>query len=1399
MGKPAAKKGDKIVSATPGDIHIVMVPSPGGPIPTPLPHPCKSDLKMKLAKKVNVQGKPGAMKGSKSKHMPPHIPTPPGVSFQKPPKNEAEVFTASTNVNYEGRGAAMLGDTGLMCSDPTDTPVGVLVVPPGTVYVGGGMSGLEAARANAKIAALEAAAAKCHEWINTHMPPGADREEAHRRVCEATGHPVDVATGKVFTGVTISQLIGRIPIRLAIDYSTARAHEDGPFGHGWRHQLERHLLVTDEFVAHRNQHGHFAPFEPIGPGEEARNPSDGLTLSHHGHYLTVRDAEGLEDVFILPDGYQKGGMLPLAGVRDAFRNCVRLKYDDQRLASITDSAGREVLLTYTDANRVMQVLLKDDPQVAAQPVMTCRYDRSGDLIAVGDPLRHERRFAYDHHLLVQETDRNGFSFYFAYDEERRCVLTWGDGGNLYRRMSYDPERRHTHVIDSYGGQTLHRLSSIGTVEDTVDPLGREWSKTYDGQGLLLSDTDPAGNSWTFAYDDAGRLTERSDPLGDSCELTYDEEGRISLARYSQGAEIAVRYDPGTHQPLAKQIGDGGPEQRYVRNRHGDLEEVQQDGATILRFGHDARGLIEEIDAGRFHIVRRFDAAGRVVEAIDGGGGSSVFAYDERGSVATEQRTGQAPQRLGYDREANLARLEQGDRIIEYDYGILDVPTAVRGNGVRQDLSFDHDTENRLTRIVNGRGANHRFFYDLGGRLVRCQFPDNTVAHCHYDDADRAKMVIDRGGRALHLTYDDAGNCLREDYGGGEVVERVFENGTELDAHATASVRCETERNDAGAPIGESFTFEDGTRLSMIRDDEGFLTFSDDPLRATVVGGIDGQSLGATCNAWPGAMRYHSREGTIRVGYPSRLIETIRLDSAGRRREQVLTAPDRQTINRRRLLYDESGRLVGIDDELRGEQRFVFDTAGRLREVHGPGGECLQRYDYDASENLSRDGETWRFDVADRLVERPGHRYRYDALGNCVEHWDHRHGRTRYAYDARNQLIQVERPETPRTTYGYDARGRRVRKQVGDAETLFLWNGDLLVAERSSAGWRRTYLYHRNSHHLIGWVDRDDAETRCYFVHSDHLGRPQEVTDEKGRLVWAVEYDAFGAIRRHLAAEVECPIRSAGQYADAESGLYYNRSRYFDPATARYMGEDSAGLAGGANPYAYCPNPLADVDFYGEQFIRNEYYDPEAAQAQLEQMRDIYRNSEAAQWAYSRDFDPDNPEHVRRLERMLEKEIRMPIQDWTEDFYFYDQQGNRKLRKVGRSEKDRSDDPGVVQWEVQEGGPRVLITPNDPETNQPWTGERRRDNLMHETNAVKLVKTRQGGTEETGYHVNTGRSRDFQPQSGFSWVNDEGEETKLAQTHMMDIYSKNPGLVEDTYADAAVQEAFDEAPTQEIIR
>src|SRR5262245_10384954 len=100
MGKPAAKKLDKILSVTPGDVHIII--TPGGPVPTP--HPCTSIIKDKVATSVKVTGQPGAVKGSISKHTPPHIPQ--GGSFSKPPSNTGEIFiTSSLKVYFEDREA----------------------------------------------------------------------------------------------------------------------------------------------------------------------------------------------------------------------------------------------------------------------------------------------------------------------------------------------------------------------------------------------------------------------------------------------------------------------------------------------------------------------------------------------------------------------------------------------------------------------------------------------------------------------------------------------------------------------------------------------------------------------------------------------------------------------------------------------------------------------------------------------------------------------------------------------------------------------------------------------------------------------------------------------------------------------------------------------------------------------------------------------------------------------------------------------------------------------------------------------------------------------------------------------------------------------------------------------
>lgn len=122
MGQPIAKQGDTVVGT---DIHIIMIPSPGGPVPTPLPHPFNGMLTGSLSSNVKAMGQPVAVMGSTADNMPPHIPQ--GGPFQKPPTNKGTIMTGSATVMVNNKPAARNGDTVLTCNDPADMPVGSVI------------------------------------------------------------------------------------------------------------------------------------------------------------------------------------------------------------------------------------------------------------------------------------------------------------------------------------------------------------------------------------------------------------------------------------------------------------------------------------------------------------------------------------------------------------------------------------------------------------------------------------------------------------------------------------------------------------------------------------------------------------------------------------------------------------------------------------------------------------------------------------------------------------------------------------------------------------------------------------------------------------------------------------------------------------------------------------------------------------------------------------------------------------------------------------------------------------------------------------------------------------------------------------------------------------------------
>ncbi len=122
MSAPVAKKGDRIVAV---DTHVVLVSTPNGTVPTPMPLPFDGELSGDLATSVLVENQAAAVKGSTAGNQPSH--TAPGGTFQKPPSNKASIHQGSATVLFENKPVARLGDPAMTCNDPQDTPGGSVI------------------------------------------------------------------------------------------------------------------------------------------------------------------------------------------------------------------------------------------------------------------------------------------------------------------------------------------------------------------------------------------------------------------------------------------------------------------------------------------------------------------------------------------------------------------------------------------------------------------------------------------------------------------------------------------------------------------------------------------------------------------------------------------------------------------------------------------------------------------------------------------------------------------------------------------------------------------------------------------------------------------------------------------------------------------------------------------------------------------------------------------------------------------------------------------------------------------------------------------------------------------------------------------------------------------------
>jgi RHS repeat-associated protein len=308
-------------------------------------------------------------------------------------------------------------------------------------------------------------------------------------------------------------------------------------------------------------------------------------------------------------------------------------------------------------------------------------------------------------------------------------------------------------------------------------------------------------------------------------------------------------------------------------------------------------------------------------------------------------------------------------------------------------------------------------------------------------------------------------------------------------------------------------------------------------------------------------------------------------------------------------YERSGEgdLVSAWDSARGPVRYELDAAHRLVGVDRNG--TRELIDLDPAGNVlgKRGLSLVELMEGNRLVATAEEEFVYDERQLLAGRRRRSDGRfTRYTYDSLNQLVRVEWRDATGTLAGepwtadYDVLGRRVRFGRGKYHTELWWDGlriaaeEELVVERGpdgSASTRRARLriYGYPSLEALvpsGFVDyanRDAAPASgaVYQVFTDPTGLPLSIEDARGETVWwATGTHPYGDVEVHPSSRIDYAMRWPGHRLDATLGLFYNRFRDYDPTLARYLQTDPIGQRGGINVYAYCNNPLNEVDLLG---------------------------------------------------------------------------------------------------------------------------------------------------------------------------------------------------------------------------
>ncbi|MBM6671184.1 AHH domain-containing protein [Phocaeicola coprophilus] len=1055
----------------------------------------------------------------------------------------------------------------------------------------------------------EKAAMRLHDAVNRKIKSDSLKGMLHKTICTVTGHPVDVASGTFFTDEEDFWLDGPVPLSWERTWYS-RSEYRGPLGNGWHHAYDMGVVAGDGTLTLRMADGIPVAF-PL-PTEEKPSflPSERKEARREKDGYCVWDLD--EDLYYRFTQKEYDSVRLLESVSDANGFAIRLAYDGKgRLQGITDSAGRHLSVECDPESGRITEIRGPHPENAGEEIMLAsyEYDADGNLVCQRNAVGDAMRYGYAGRLIVKETWRNGLNWFFEYDGTEpgaRCVHTWGDGGIYDHKLKYLDGV--TEVLDSHDRLTVYRHKN-GLVCRKTGPTGEEYRWKYSVHRRLLRETDAAGGATRYRYDRWGNCTDMSGPDGGSVSAAFFRKGGLRNRPVSvttaDGGTWTFAYDAKGN--LTERTNPEGAKTR-IRYAGGLAESVTDPYGVVTRLSYDAmHNLTGASDSRGNASGYRYDLLGRCTRVTNPKGAVQERRYDDAGRVTEVDDFDGNHIRLKYDGIDNLLEYRDDLQTVEYAYSGMWKLTHRRDS--RGVVAFRYDREERLVHVVNERMQRYEFELDAAG---------NVIAETGFDRGRRT-YLRDRAGRVASETlpsgivreygYDNASRVTRVSYVTTDEPDQTYRYGISgrLAEAARGESRVEFAYNALGLPVTET---ADGETITRTYDKTGRILSLQSTLGANleyIRNGFGelaefraGDGIGSGEMPWKSQHRYDTLGFEVERLLPGGVMRSFGYADIGRLVD-ARTRKDARTRHLRRYRWGKADRLLATEDSRYGTARYGYAPNGQLEHAgYGDGTEQWRKSD--SVGNLYPDPDcTVRRFLKGGAMEQDGKWHcEYDKDGNLTERYigtgrwlDGKKEHWRYRWNADGSLAKVIRPDGKEVAFEYDALGRRLSKSFGTTVTRWMWNGNVPLHQ-----WRQKRVYSREQDAWLVdgkrrertlWLFEEESfvpaamirEGRACSIVTDHLGTPTQAYDADGNEVWSRVLDMNGEVVEETGNVGMVPFLFQGQYYDRETGMAYNRFRYYSPQMGMYISQDPIGLNGGiTNIYAYVYNTNTWIDILG---------------------------------------------------------------------------------------------------------------------------------------------------------------------------------------------------------------------------